>query len=56
MKRMWINQPSTLQPFHYLHGEKVLAIPESNSWRVYFLKDSVVSMLVPKNTLSEGWK
>ena len=26
--RMWINQPSTLQPLHHLHGTNVLAIPE----------------------------
>lgn len=55
MLRMWINQPSTLQPLHKLHGERVLAINENGSWRVYFLRGNVVSMMVPDNTLSGGW-
>lgn len=53
---MWINQPSTLQLLHSLHGENVFAMREGDNWRVYFLKGDVVSMIVPKNVLSKGWK
>ena len=51
MNRMWINQPSTLQPLHELHGVRVLA--DGN--RVWFLDGDVVSMEVPPRTLSKGW-
>ena len=55
--RMWINQPSTSQPLHHLHGIKVLATPESNDFgvRVYFLDGDTVSMNVSANVLSDGW-
>ena len=53
IKRMWINQPSSLQPLHELHGRNVLTIDEET---VYFTCGEVVSMMVPQNTLSEGWK
>jgi hypothetical protein len=58
MKRMWINQPSTLQPLHSLHGTCVLAAPTSDSFEattVYFLSGDVVSMAAPKLSLSDGW-
>lgn len=56
-KRMWINQPSTLQPFHHLHGTNVLVMPESDSlYRVYFLSGDVISQQMTKLALSEGWK
>lgn len=54
---MWINQPSTAQPFHRLHGVRVLAeentrYPET---LVYFLDGPVTSQGVPRLALSEGW-
>ncbi len=56
LSRMWINQPSTLQPHHALHGERVLAIPESgDTYRVYFLRGDVVSQQMAKTALSDGW-
>ena len=56
IKRMWINQPSTLQPLHHLHGTNVLAHHEyDNTWKVYFLSGDVVSMQVQSICLSEGW-
>ena len=58
MKRMWINQPSTLQPLHRLHGVNVLAVKEPHSdnlMRVYFLKGTTISRPVPRLSLSEGW-
>lgn len=56
MKRYWINQPSTLQPLHNLHGTRVLAHQEkSGQWRVYFTSGDVISQYVPPNVLSKGW-
>ena len=48
-ERMWVNQPSTLQPLHHLHGTNVLAIRDSDSgrssgtMRIYFLSGPIVS-------------
>lgn len=55
--RMWIDQPSSLQPHHKLHGTNVLAHPEYDgpTVRVYFLTGNVVSQQVLKNALSHGW-
>jgi hypothetical protein len=54
--RMWINQPSTLQPHHALHGTNVLAFHEyGDTMLVYFLSGAVVSMQMPRMVLSEGW-
>lgn len=56
MKRMWINQPSTLQTFHKLHGTCVLATPEyDGKHRIYFLGGDVISQQVYTDVLSEGW-
>jgi hypothetical protein len=58
MIRMWINQPSTLQPFHKLHGTNVLAAREQGTdrvRRVYFLSGDVISQQMPRQALSEGW-
>jgi hypothetical protein len=55
--RMWINQPSTLQPLHQLHGKNVLAVKEGeNMYRIYFLSGDTISMRAHSNTLSWGWK
>lgn len=57
MKRMWINQPSTLQLLHSRHGENVLAVKEGDKhYTIYLLNGNVISMLVPLNILSRGWK
>jgi hypothetical protein len=58
MKRMWINQPSTLQPMHDLHGVNVLASVQpytENTVIIYFLSGDIVSQVALKNCLSEGW-
>lgn len=56
MKRMWINQPSTLHSLHSLHSTNVLAVWEyGDTMRVYFLSGPVVSMQVSRNQLSDGW-
>lgn len=55
-ERMWINQPSTLQPLYHLHGTNVLAIPDTSQvMRIFFLSGDVVSQQAPNNTLSPGW-
>ena len=55
LKRMWIDQPSTLQPLHSLHGTNVLAQPETDKvMRVYFLSGDVISQRVPNEALSPG--
>lgn len=56
MKRMWINQPSSLQTFHKLHGTCVLAVPECvGKHRIYFLSGDVLSQQVGTEVLSKGW-
>ncbi len=55
-QRMWINQPSTSQPNHPLHGVRVLAVQEDDDTaRVYFLKGPVVSQQISTAYLSDGW-
>lgn len=54
--RAWINQPSTLQPLHRLHGTNVLAVEEyTDTYRVYFLSGETISQHVPATALSRGW-
>lgn len=56
-RRVWINQPSTSQPFHRLHGTRALAVRESqNIARIYFLSGPVVSQQISTVALSEGWQ
>lgn len=58
IKRMWINQPSTIQPFHELHGQNVLAVTEPECdkiFRIYFLSGPVVSQRIHSSALSKGW-
>ncbi len=57
MKRMWINQPSTLQPYHGWHGCNVLVDFEKDGGEpvAYFLFGDLVSMQVSPLALSEGW-
>jgi hypothetical protein len=53
---MWINQPSTLQKFHALHGTNVLAGEDyGDTMKVYFLSGDVISAQVSKRALCEGW-
>jgi len=56
MIRMWINQPSTLQPFHNLHGQNVLAEKDWGMMRVYFLSGDIISQRMPVECLSKGWR
>lgn len=54
-RRMWINQPSSLQVLHTLHGTNVLATMEGQDCCIYFLKGTVISQQVERSWLSEGW-
>lgn len=59
IERMWINQPSTLQPLHELHGTRVLAVidpADKFTHDVYFADNGpTVSMRVSALALSRGW-
>ena len=60
LQRMWINQPSTQQPHHQLHGTQVLAdlndpTPANAVARVYFTDGNVISQHVLRDALSPGW-
>ena len=58
LKRMWINQPSTLQPLHSLNAVNVLAfapVEDDEACKVYFLTGDIVSQMVPRGVLSAGW-
>jgi len=56
LTRMWINQPSTLQPHHKLHGTNVLARHEyGDTMQIFFLSGEVISQQVSRLALSPGW-
>ena len=43
--RVWINQPSTLQPLHHLHGKKCIAWNDRpNNVRLFFTDGPIHSM------------
>ena len=51
--RAWVNQPSTLQPYHKLHGRRGIAVPcsyDERLARLYFVDGSVESTMI--NTLA----
>lgn len=56
LSRYWFNQPSTLQPFHHLHGKNVLY--DKVNKVVYFTEGDIICQQVPINPLplSKGWK
>lgn len=60
--RMWINQPSTLQPYHHLNGINVLGAQMTpDTHRVFFLTNDtngqdIESMEIPTKALSDGWQ
>jgi hypothetical protein len=55
MTRMWINQPSSLQPYHKYNGTNVLAHKENDYYVIYFLSGNVISMIISPSALSLGW-
>lgn len=59
MKRYWVNQPSTLQTFHTLHGRNVLCDPNQQSPTgfidIYFTEGPVIRQIIAYRALSKGW-
>lgn len=59
LKRMWVNQPSALQPDHALHGECVLVNADeakvNTVVEAWFVHSAVVSQQVFRTSLSSGW-
>jgi len=52
--RAWINQPSTLQPLHYLHGTACIATEDRpGNVRLYFVEGAVHSMDADPSCVSE---
>jgi hypothetical protein len=50
MRRYWINQASTLQPYHKLHGKKVLAneyeVKNKKICTCYFYNGDIISQKI----------
>lgn len=64
IERMWINQPSNLQPDYKLHGTNVLVDMLSKTLHVasnqyyvtiYFVEGLVISQRIAMLSLSKGW-
>lgn len=58
MRRMWINQPSTSQPWHRHHGREVLAEGRRDHGefvRVWFTGGVEISAMISQAALSNGW-
>jgi hypothetical protein len=54
--RAWVNQPSTFQQYHDLHGKKVLAVlAREGTARIYFLEGNTIDQEIDPIALSEGW-
>lgn len=62
LSRYWVTQPSTLQPYHKLHGRRVLARIEHERGETdlgyvdaYFTEGTVLSQRIHVSALSAGW-
>jgi len=52
--RAWINQPSTLQPLHHLHGKHCIAQDDGLSIvRLWFTEGDIHSMQAPRECISQ---
>ena len=51
--RKWVNQPSVYQPYHHLHGSKVLY--DSSNQVIYHLDGPIISQPIDPLVLSDGW-
>ena len=45
-QRVWINSPSTLQPYHKYHGKVGIAVKENNNIQIYLTEGVLVSMII----------
>jgi len=53
LMRKWINQPSGLQPYHKLHGKRVIYDP--NTEEIWFTGGNIISQQILPEALSDGW-
>lgn len=51
-QRVWVNSPSTLQPYHKLHGKVGIAVLEGDIVYIYFTEGDVVSQQIDPLYLS----
>jgi hypothetical protein len=52
LMRKWINQPSTLQPYHALDGKRVIYDP--NTEEIWFTEGDIISQQIQPIALSSG--
>lgn len=53
--RAWINQPSTRQELHYLHGKRGIVNDDGNiTVQIFFTEGPVHSMQIPRSTVSRA--
>jgi hypothetical protein len=59
LRRMWVDQPSTLQHAHKYHGAHVLVVEEELARekivQVWFASGDVISTMMDRIALSNGW-
>lgn len=54
--RCWINQPSSLQPYHKFHGERGMAVFNGEEAVFAFLSGAVDQVMeIPVKCLELGW-
>lgn len=55
-RRVWVNQPSTLQPYHNYHGKKGIAVDNKDNSlghvTLYFVESETLSMSIDPKALS----
>lgn len=52
--RAWINQPSTQQPLHHLHGVTCIAVDDGESTvQLFFTQGDVHSMVASREYVSQ---
>ena len=59
IQRMWVNCPSVLQSDHKLHGTRVLADLDDNTFEksvsCFFVDGETHSAFIDRMSLSKGW-
>lgn len=58
LSKRWVNQPSTLQPYHKHHGQNVLCDDTGEEFvQIWFLdRDAVVTTVIDRTALASGWQ
>lgn len=52
--RGWINQPSSLQPLHHLHGQRCIVVPDTNGMvTAWFTDGPTQSLRTDPSTISK---